>query len=426
MIYVKGYTPVSWIALPALFLMAGVATAQNAPRLVANADTVALDEPFTITISALKPMQPVTIRADGENGRWHSSVALQADQTGRVKVPDPMMLVWSAKGDRRPGRAPTAADPWIFSAEVDGLPVATDTVWRRAVAPNVRVVRVRENGLVGDLYYPAGAERHPAVIVLGGSQGGIPGPLAHAGGLASHGYVVFALGYFNAEGLPPFLKNIPLEYFGNAIERLKTDSLVDARRIGVLGTSRGGELALLLGATYPSLRAVVANVPSNVVWPGLSDDGQTPAWTFEGKPLASVPALFGPADSLLSSRERFLKRMHDTRALRAAEIPVERINGPVLLFSAQDDQVWPSDIFAARVVERLKKKRFKHPVEHYSYADAGHLITRPYLPTTNIREITVHPVSHRKTMFGGTPEGQARANEDSWQKLLAFLDKYLR
>jgi hypothetical protein len=29
-------------------------------------------------------------------------------------------------------------------------------------------------------------------------------------------------------------------------------------------------------------------------------------------------------------------------------------------------------------------------------------------------------------MPGGTPEGQARANEDSWAKLLAFLDKYLR
>jgi BAAT / Acyl-CoA thioester hydrolase C terminal len=29
-------------------------------------------------------------------------------------------------------------------------------------------------------------------------------------------------------------------------------------------------------------------------------------------------------------------------------------------------------------------------------------------------------------MSGGTPEGQARADEDSWQKLLLFLEKYLR
>ena len=32
----------------------------------------------------------------------------------------------------------------------------------------------------------------------------------------------------------------------------------------------------------------------------------------------------------------------------------------------------------------------------------------------------------RPIMMGGTAEGQARANEDFWQKLLAFLDKYLR
>jgi hypothetical protein len=29
-------------------------------------------------------------------------------------------------------------------------------------------------------------------------------------------------------------------------------------------------------------------------------------------------------------------------------------------------------------------------------------------------------------MMGGTPEGQARANEDAWAKLQAFLDTYLR
>jgi len=53
----------------------------------------------------------------------------------------------------------------------------------------------------------------------------------------------------------------------------------------VLGGSRGGELALLLGAAFPAAFRVVANAPSNVVWPGLSDDSETPAWTLNGKPL---------------------------------------------------------------------------------------------------------------------------------------------
>jgi dienelactone hydrolase len=128
----------------------------------------------------------------------------------------------------------------------------------------------------------------------------------------------------------------------------------------------------------------------------------------------------------LSGRDRFLKRMQDARAVARAEIPVERIDAPVLMFSGKDDQLWPSDIFAARVVERLKAHRFKHPVEHYSYENAGHQMARPFGPTTDVRQVRLHQVSKRPNMAGGTPEGQARANEDSWGKLLAFFDKHLR
>jgi dienelactone hydrolase len=238
---------------------------------------------------------------------------------------------------------------------------------------------------------------------------------------------VLALAYFNAEGLPPLLQNIPLEYFATAVEWLKSQATVDATRIGVMGTSRGGELALLLGATYPSaFRVVVANVPSNVVWPGLSDDSDAPAWTLNGKPVPAVRAQFTAADRSLSSRERFSKRMQDKAAAARAEIAVERINGPLLMFSGKDDQLWPSDIFCARIVERLKARHFTHPVEHYSFEHAGHQIVRPFVPTFDVRQARIHPVSKRTIVLGGTPEGQARANEESWNKLLAFLEEHLR
>ena len=236
-----------------------------------------------------------------------------------------------------------------------------------------------------------------------------------------------ALAYFNAEDLPPLLQNIPLEYFATAVEWLKSQPSVDPTRIGVMGTSRGGELALLLGATYPSaFRVVVANVPSKVVWPGLSDDSETPAWTLNGKPVASVPSRFTAADRALSGRERFLKRLQDAKATASSEIAVERINGPLLMFSGKDDQLWPSDVFCARVVERLEAHRFKHPIEHYSYENAGHQIARPFVPTSDVRQVRVHPVSGRPNMFGGTPEGQNHANDQAWEKLLVFLGKYLQ
>jgi BAAT / Acyl-CoA thioester hydrolase C terminal len=64
----------------------------------------------------------------------------------------------------------------------------------------------------------------------------------------------------------------------------------------------------------------------------------------------------------------------------------------LLMFSAKDDEVWPSDIFAAPVVERLKAHPFKHPVEHFLYEGAGHQITRPFVPTSDVRQVRLHPV----------------------------------
>jgi dienelactone hydrolase len=411
-----------------ILLIAPITPSQQTARFEFSSSNVLMDEPFRVALSGVKPDQEIIIRIDGNRGVWHSSATFRSDSRGRVDVADPMKFVWSATGERPPAGPPgTGIQPWVFTAEADGQVIATDTIWRRVMAANVRAVPVRERGLVGVVYYPADSGRHAAMIVLPGSQGGIPGPGAHAGGLASRGYVVLALAYFNAEGLPARLQNIPLEYFATAVDWMKSQPTVDSTRIGVLGTSRGGELALLLGATFPSaFRVVVANVPSSVVWPGQSDDSETPAWTLHGKPLTSVPGTFSRADLALPGRDRFLKRMNDAAALARAAIPVERIDGPVLLFSGKDDQTWPSDVFAARVVERLKAHNFKYPVEHYSYENAGHMITRPYVPTSDVRQVREHPLSKRPNMFGGTPEGQARANVDSWQKLLSFLDKYLR
>ena len=416
-----------WIVLT-LSLIASPGLGRQTPHFEITPDAVLFDERFRLVLNGLKPQEEVTIRADGNRGVWQSSGTFRGDDRGQVVVADPMRLVWSATSRQPPGNSPFAqAQPWTFTAEVGGQPIATRTIVRHPVAENVRVVPVRERGLVGTAYFPADTGRRPAIIVLPGSGGGVPGPGTYAGGLASKGYVVLALAYFNAEGLPPLLKNIPLEYFATAVDWLTSQPAVEPTRIGVLGTSRGGELALLLGATYPSLfHVVVANVPSNVVWPGLSDDSEAPAWTLKGEPLPSVPSHVTAADRVLSSRERFLKSMQDATVLAGAEIHVERFDGPVLLFSGKDDQLWPSDVFAARIVERLKAHRFKHPVEHYSYEHAGHRMARPHVPTSDVREVRIHSVSKRSTMSGGTPEGQARANEDSWQKLLNFLDKHLR
>jgi dienelactone hydrolase len=266
---------------------------------------------------------------------------------------------------------------------------------------------VRENGLVGAFYQPPGQGRHPAVIVLSGSGGGVPPATSQAGGLASRGYAVLALAYFAAEGLPPSLSHIPLEYFGNALGWLAAQPSVDSSRIGVLGTSRGGELALLLGSAYPQIRTVVAYVPSNVVWGGCCNSINEPSWTVEGRPLAWVNP-----------------RARDFAAMERAAIRVEKIKGAVLLISGRQDQVWKSASMSEQAMSRLQRNHFAYAYKHVAYDGAGHAIGRPYTSTMDLE--ARHPLSGRIMHFGGTPEGTAHAREDSWRQTLAFLDEHLR
>ncbi len=76
--------------------------------------------------------------------------------------------------------------------------------------------------------------------------------------------------------------NAPLEYLATALDYLATQPEVRGDRLGVVGHSRGAELALLTGATFPRVGAVVALAPSAFVWGGLGDatGGPEPAaWT---------------------------------------------------------------------------------------------------------------------------------------------------
>ncbi|HEX8259840.1 MAG TPA: hypothetical protein VF558_06050 [Rubrobacteraceae bacterium] len=60
---------------------------------------------------------------------------------------------------------------------------------------------VREGGLVGTFFRPSTPGPHPAVIVLGGSDGGLREGSAAV--IARQGYATLALAYFGVEGLPP-------------------------------------------------------------------------------------------------------------------------------------------------------------------------------------------------------------------------------
>src|SRR5437763_1684078 len=114
-------------------------------------------------------------------------------------------------------------------------------------------IKVADEGLVASLYLPDTAGKHPAVIVVSGSDGGIATASMYAEPLAALGYASLALAYFAMDGLPRDLVEIPLEYFKRAIDWLRAHPAVDGERIAIVGSSRGGEAALLVAATYPEI-----------------------------------------------------------------------------------------------------------------------------------------------------------------------------
>ena len=423
----------------------------SARHLEVPGEAVLRGEPVTIRVRGLAPSRRVTLAAVGRDqfgGTWSSRADLVADGGGVIDLSRdaPVAGSWAGAGSEGPFRS-MALDP---AAAVVTPMVSIDAVDLRLLdAGGVELDRARVRFTVrvgvrevlaggrirGSLFLPEGAPPRRAVVVLGGSEGGCR--LELAAQLASRLRVpALALACFGVpgSGLPAALERIPLEYLASALDWLEARPEVRAGPQVLLGVSRGAELALLVAATWPDrIRAVAASVPSAVAWAGQGPDPGAPAWTLGGSP---VPFL--PVRMTAEQGERLERAMREgtpfpfrevhaasiaaaTGAeVAAATLPVERIGGPLLLIGSDDDGVWPSGDFVARIAARLAASGFAHPVTALAYPGAGHLLQDGYQPTTLTH--TVVPGSPLVLDLGGTPEGTAAANADSWPRLLRFLE----
>ena len=267
--------------------------------------------------------------------------------------------------------------------------------------------KVNALGLVGYLYLPLGPGPHPVVISVGGSEGGTGTAKASGAAFSPSGAAILGLAYFGEQGLPEKLELIPLEYFQKAIQFIEQHPDLDERKIGFLGGSKGGELALLFASVEPRVRTVVASLPSGVVWQSKPFQ-KTSSWSYQGEPIPFVPFLRGPlfeADQQWPNL--YLDSLTQEQRVEEATIAVENINGPVLLISVSRDNIWPSTRLAQIAMDRMIDRAFVHQFEHVVLNDDHYVVENGHVVMGKIREF------FRTHLVGAEHVGEAIQRESA-------------
>lgn len=264
------------------------------------------------------------VKADGgwtqRTLSFHAQATFWADAAGVVDVDhappvsgtytgaDPRGLLWSGAVMGRGAEAePAASSPELaglqprqvrLRALVNGRVEATRDMQIVDTGPGVDFETVDTPALVGVFAAPAGARHAATVILLHGSEGGAFSSAKAAAGLwASHGYAAFALIYFSwpsehVANAPPAFVGLPVERLDEARRWLTSRREADVSQLGVAGGSKGAEFGLLAASHYPWIRAVVACVPSSIVWGGFGAAAGAqppPSFTLGGEPVPNVP-----------------------------------------------------------------------------------------------------------------------------------------
>jgi dienelactone hydrolase len=371
-------------------------------RLDAGPAAAVLVDPVHVTVSGLPPAALVTVQAqalDREGQPWISAAAFRASATGTLNlataVPvsgsyhtaDAAGLLWSlhpAPGTSQATGFSTSAAGFTVRLQVltGGQVRATATLQRRwQVTASAQTVR--RDGFDGLLFTSAAVRPGaPAVVVLGGSEGGYDA--APAAALAMAGYPALALAYFDEPGLPQCLCSIPLEYFARAVAWLRTQPAGRGRPVVLYGASAGTEAVLLLASYLPHLAAgVIASSPTAVITPSISAVPGA-AWTFGGRPLTPETT-----------------------------IPVTRIRAPLLMGDGGQDVIWDAAAAASTIMGELRGSADHAPATNLYYPGAGHYYFGfpPYFPFFTDQGL------------GGSVQANALATEQFWTRMITFLHR---
>ncbi|XP_053172457.1 peroxisomal succinyl-coenzyme A thioesterase-like [Scomber japonicus] len=420
---------------------------KQAPVLTATPDRALIDQPISVKGRFLTPHSPVTVCAQmhsEDEDLWEAFAHYNTNADGTVDLArdhsvggsylgcEPMGLLWAlqpAPGAREGLRLrkKNVETPYIVQmslmeghvspSERQSAELATVTTERWYMAPGVKRIDIRQNGVVGTLFLPPGPGPFPAMLDLWGMGGGL---VEYRSALfASKGYASLSLAYFGHKDLPPPQNTINVgdAYFKSAFELLRDHHQVCADRVGIIGLSFGVyvtlQIATQTGVKPSCLICINGPVGSTIKLPDSNGqreifESEEKYWTYDDKGHVSFRDISLPAN------------LHPE-----SKVKIEKVACPLMYIVGEDD-LSASSIENANVIEETLTAAGKsHLFTRLSYPGAGHLIEPPYSPNVRTSLWSVKP---RKliTVWGGHLALHAAAQEDAWKKILDFMESNLR
>ncbi|XP_073475571.1 acyl-coenzyme A amino acid N-acyltransferase 1-like isoform X1 [Aquarana catesbeiana] len=350
-------------------------------------------EPVKIKAWGLPPHQIVTIRAwlkDDRGEMFYSRAFYRSDNEGKVDLQQspatggdyhgvhPMGLFWSLK--------PVTPYFRLIKRDVMGSPFEIHL----------------------ELY---GEGPFQGVIDLFGGSGGLIEFRSSL--LASCGFATLALAYFAYKDLPKTFDYLDLKYLEEAAQFLSSHPKVCGSGVGVIGVSKGAEIALAMASYIPQIAATVCINGTVAITGSTVSYGDL---ILPGIPYQRERTLITPSEACIVS----LSFGDPTKPENQANVlPVEKAKGPILFLVGENDQSCESLHFARFSLARAKKWG-KNDVYIESYPGAGHLLEPPCSPFCPVSKISVPP---NLILWGGELVPHCQAQEISWPIMQDFLRK---
>uniref|UniRef100_A0A3B4FSR7 Acyl-coenzyme A thioesterase 1-like n=1 Tax=Pundamilia nyererei TaxID=303518 RepID=A0A3B4FSR7_9CICH len=390
------------------------------PILSITPSRALVDEKFQVLVENLPPGCPVTLHSlhhSEDKDDWEAYGHYVSDHRGVVSVTEdlsfggtytgkePMGLLWSMRpvpGSREGLRLRkiNVCTPMLVNISVhsghedfrDRTPLASALAERWYMAPGVKRIDINKQGVQGTLFIPPGPGPFPTLLDMWG--GGV-GLLEYRSALlASRGYVSFSLDYLRSEHLSA---DVEFKYFEVcAIYILMNHPQVIPDRVGILGISLGSMVAFNLTAYSTIIKVNVVGKISFlfdavILW---IDSDETVS-------LSHFHKAHFDENNYMSWRSFALDLIADP----SNNVEVGRINCPMLLVNGCDDQNWPTVETAEEVSDALR-----HGSQTRGTPDNQGSVTVCFSVIL---------------LWGGHTKAHSDAQEDSWRKILSFLQLHL-